>query len=813
MADWKKFEDWFAGRDWMIFPFQQQAWEAFEKGKSGVVNAPTGSGKTYSLMVPVLQDIEKQQLPAPAPLGLHTIWISPIRALTKEIKKAGERMIHGLDLNVDIAIRSGDTSGTERQKIKKNPPNILITTPESLHLLLATPGYADYFKNLHSVVVDEWHELIGSKRGVLMELALSKLKALQKGLRIWGISATIGNMDEAMEVLLGKQTAGNSWELVKAAIEKEIEIITLAPDEIERFPWAGHMGVKMLEKVIPVIHQSETTVIFTNTRNQCEVWYQNLVEKAPEFLGLMAMHHSSIDREQREWVEQALDEGRLKVVVSTSSLDLGVDFRSVETVVQVGSPKGVARFLQRAGRSGHQPGALSRIYFVPTHSLELIEAAALRSAVEDKKLEQRVPYIRSFDVLAQYLVTLAVSNGFVADEIYEEVKATYSFQSMTPEEWNWVLAFITTGGPALTAYDDFKRVGIYRGRYHIVNKNLATRHRLSIGAIVSDASLTVKYISGGRIGQVEERFISNLKPGDVFWFAGRSLELVQVRNMEVRVKKSKSKTGKVPAWAGGRLPLSSQLGDELRKKIAQISYGEVVSDEIEKVTPLTDLQVERSYLPNEEQFLLEYFKSREGYHLLFYPFEGRYVHEGMSALFAWRIAQLQPISFSIAFNDYGFELLSDIEIPVEKALEGGLLSTKNLREHISQSINDVEMARRRFRDIASISGLVFKGYPGREKKDRHLQSSSQLFFEAFSNYEPNNLLLQQAFEEVMTFQLETERLYRALNRISKQHLLLSKPGKATPLAFPIMVDRLREKLTSEKLEDRIEKMKLRLIKD
>lgn len=813
MADWKKFEDWFAGCDWMIFPFQQQAWEAFEKGKSGVVNAPTGSGKTYSLMVPVLQDIEKQQSAATAPLGLHTIWISPIRALTKEIKKAGERMIHGLDLNVDIAIRSGDTSGTERQKIKKNPPNILITTPESLHLLLATPGYANYFKNLHSVVVDEWHELIGSKRGVLMELALSRLKALQKGLRIWGISATIGNMDEAMEVLLGKQTAGNSWELVKAAIEKEIEIITLAPDEIERFPWAGHMGVKMLEKVIPVIHRSETTVIFTNTRNQCEVWYQDLVEKAPEFLGLMAMHHSSIDREQREWVEQALDEGRLKVVVSTSSLDLGVDFRSVETVVQVGSPKGVARFLQRAGRSGHQPGALSRIYFVPTHSLELIEAAALRSAVEDKKLEQRVPYIRSFDVLAQYLVTLAVSNGFVADEIYEEVKATYSFQSMTPEEWNWVLAFITTGGPALTAYDDFKRVGIYRGRYHIVNKNLATRHRLSIGAIVSDASLTVKYISGGRIGQVEERFISNLKPGDVFWFGGRSLELVQVRNMEVRVKKSKSKTGKVPAWAGGRLPLSSQLGDELRKKIAQISYGEVVSDEIEKVMPLTDLQVERSYLPNEEQFLLEYFKSREGYHLLFYPFEGRYVHEGMSALFAWRIAQLQPISFSIAFNDYGFELLSDIEIPVEKALEGGLLSTKNLREHISQSINDVEMARRRFRDIASISGLVFKGYPGREKKDRHLQSSSQLFFEAFSNYEPNNLLLQQAFEEVMTFQLETERLYRALNRISKQQLLLSKPGKATPLAFPIMVDRLREKLTSEKLEDRIEKMKLRLIKD
>jgi ATP-dependent Lhr-like helicase len=813
MADWNMALDWFSNRKWTVFPFQREAWEAYENGLSGIVNAPTGSGKTYSLLVPSILDIHQKKSNSNEDLGLHTIWISPIRALTKEIQKAGDRFRSGLELDCDIAVRSGDTSSSERQKIKKNPPNILITTPESLHLLLATPGYADYFKNLHSVVVDEWHELIGSKRGVLMELALSRLKSLRKGLRIWGISATIGNMEESMEVLLGRQSDENKWKLIKADIDKKIEIISLMPDEVEKFPWAGHMGIKMLEKVIPIIHQSTTTVIFTNTRNQCEVWYQKLMDEAPEFLGIMAMHHSSIDREQREWVEQALDDGRLKVVISTSSLDLGVDFRSVETVIQVGSPKGVARFLQRAGRSGHQPGAISRIYFVPTHSLELIEASALRTAVEENKLEQRIPYIRSFDVLSQYLVTLAVSNGFVPAEIFEEVKQTYCFQSMSPEEWNWILSFITTGGPALTAYDEFKRVDWYKGRLHIVNRNLATRHRLSIGAIVSDATMTVKYMSGGRVGTVEERFISNLKPGDVFWFAGRSLELVQVRNMEVRVRKSKSKTGKVPAWAGGRVPLSSQLGDELRHKIAEISEGLVGSEEIEKILSLTELQIERSHLPNENEFLMEYFQSREGFHLLFYPFEGRYVHEGMSALFAWRIARLKPISFSIAFNDYGFELLSDVEIPIQEALEKGLLSSENLHEDIGKSINSVEMARRRFRDIASISGLIFKGYPGRVKKDKHLQSSSQLFFDAFSNYEPDNLLLQQAYEEVMTFQLESERLYTALNRISSQKQLLSKPDRATPLAFPIMVDRLREKLTSEKLEDRIEKMKLRLIKD
>jgi ATP-dependent Lhr-like helicase len=808
----KKGEEWFEKKGWEPFPFQQQAWQAYLAGRHGLVNAPTGSGKTYSLIIPILLEFIRNH-PQEADKtnnGLQAVWITPIRALAKEIQGAAQRAVDGLGLNWRVAIRSGDTKTSERNKQKKSPPEILITTPESLHLLLASKGYPRFFKNLKTVVADEWHELMGSKRGVQMELALSRLKGMLPALKVWGISATIGNMDEALEVLMGPHT--QEFTVVRSDIQKSIEVVSVLPDEIDRFPWAGHYGTKLVEKVVPIIEQSRSTLIFTNTRAQCEIWYQNLLDVAPELAGAIAMHHGSISRELRDWVEDALHEEILKAVVCTSSLDLGVDFRPVETIIQIGSPKGVARFIQRAGRSGHQPGALSRIYFVPTHSLELMESAALRKAVNMGQLESRIPYIRSFDVLLQYLVTLAVSEGFRPKEIFQEVKATYSFSSITEDDWAWMLDFITTGGESLHAYDEHKKVVVEDGVYKVDSRRVAMRHRLSMGTIVGDANLQVKYLKGGRIGTIEEWFIAQLKPGDVFWFAGRSLELIRIKDMTVQVKRSKRKTGKVPSWQGGKMPLSSQLGAFLREKMHEVAQEQYEDIELQTLRPLIETQQERSHVPRENELLIEYFKSREGYHLVVYPFEGRYVHEGMGSLLAYRISQLQPISFSIAMNDYGFELLSDIEIPIEEALEAGLFSTQNLSADIQASINAAELAKRRFRDIAGIGGLVFKGYPGKPKKDRHLQSSSQLFFQVFSDYEPNNLLLNQAFDEVMTFQLEEARLREALDRISRQHICLMRPHRATPFAFPIIVDRLRERLTSEKLEDRIKKMKLQLVK-
>ncbi len=797
--------DWFYRLSWTAFPYQLEAWSAHVEGYSGMINAPTGSGKTYSLMIPIL--LEAARTKKKKDDGPSAIWITPIRALGKEIELSANRAVEGLGLKIKIGVRSGDTSAKERARQKESPPDFLITTPESLHLLLAQKNYAAYFGRLKTIVIDEWHELLGSKRGVQVELALSRLKTLSPSLRIWGISATIGNMDQSLDVLLGNYDKART-RVIRSSIRKEVEVISIYPDQLDRMPWAGHVGIRLLDKVIPLVEQSQSTLIFTNTRSFAEIWYHKMLDQAPGLAGLMAMHHGSISQKIRNWVEEQLHAGKLKAVVCTSSLDLGVDFRPVETIIQVGSPKGVARFLQRAGRSGHRPGAVSRIYFLPTNTLDLIEGAAIREAIARNVVEDRIPYVRSFDVLIQYLVTLAVSDGFRPQEILPEVRGTFSFSTITDNEWFWVLNFITTGGAALTAYDEHRKVTVEDGVYRVANHRIALRHRLSIGTIVGDTSMFVRYVSGKYLGTIEESFISRLKPGDVFWFAGKNLELVRIKEMEVQVRKSNRKSGNVPSWQGGRMPLSSQMSEMIRFKIDEFARHKEHDKELQFLRPLLELQRTLSHLPRRDEFLVEYLQSDEGYHVMMYPFEGRFVHEGLAALVAYRISQITPITFSIAMNDYGFELLSDQEIPIHEAIETNLLGPEDLLKDIQASVNSTEMARRKFRDIAAIAGLVFKGYPGHPIKDKHLQSSSQLFFEVFHEYDSQNLLLLQAFEEVMEFQLEEVRMRGALERIAKQKIIIKEPPRPTPFGFPIMVDRMREKLTSEKLSDRIRKMLL-----
>jgi len=812
----------FTSRGFDPFPFQENTWRAYLAGKSGLVNAPTGSGKTYSLIIPLMLEALAPQVLAKAlpskkekkQSGLRAIWISPIRALTKEIASAAEQAALGLGLDWEIGIRTGDTSSSDRARMKRRPPQILITTPESLHLMLASKGHPQLFSQLRAVVVDEWHELMGTKRGVQMELALSRLRGMVADLHVWGISATIGNLETALDVLLARTVAPEQKVLIRADVKKYTGMETILPEEIEKFPWAGHYGMSMLREVIPVIHSSGSTIIFTNTRSQCEIWYQKLLDTDSDLAGQIAMHHGSISRELRDWVEDAIHTERLKAVVATSSLDLGVDFRPVETIVQIGSPKGVARFLQRAGRSGHRPGAESKIYFVPTHSLELIEASALRQAIDEQIIEAIEPMILSWDVLVQYLVTLAVGGGFRPDRVLEEIKSTLCYRDIKESQWQWCLDFITTGGESLSAYDEYKKVSIDEtGLYIVTERRIATQHRMNMGTIVGANAITVKYQRGMRLGTVEEWFASQLKPGDVFWFGGRPLEAVRITASELQVKKSSKKPTRIPSWQGGRMSLSSRLSDLFRHKIEQLRTGDIVDAELAKVKPLTDMQVERSALPSPHQFLIEYFEDKEGWHLLMYPFDGRTVHEGMATLMAFRLGQYQPVTFTIAMNDYGFELLSDIRVDLETAIGDGLFETANLREDISDALNSSEMGRRAFRQIAGVAGLVFSGYPGQRKRDRQLQSSSQLFYDVFQQYEPDNLLFRQAQEELMHFQLQEERLKSTLQRIQLQEVLIINPQRATPFAFPIMVDRLRGKFSNESLEDRVARMKLALVAD
>ncbi len=811
------------------FRFQEETWQHIINNKSGLVNAPTGCGKTFSVFLgSLIQFINNHPdfYKTKKNNGLQLLWITPLRALAKDIGRAMEDVISELNIQWQVGIRNGDTEISERQKQTRSMPEVLIITPESLMLLLAQKNYPNFFKSLRIIAVDEWHELLGSKRGVQVELAISRLLAisqqstvnsqqlLNSKLSIWGISATIGNLEEAKDVLLAsiltKQKA--KAEIVKAKMDKRIEVFSIIPDEIEKYPWAGHLGIKLAEKIVPIIEQSNTTLVFINTRSMSELWYQTLLNIAPQFAGAIALHHGSIERELRTWVEEALHAQKLKAVVCTASLDLGVDFRPVDTVIQVGSPKGVSRFLQRAGRSGHKPGDISKVYFLPTHALELVEAAGLKNAINENVIESRQPMLLCFDVLMQYLCTLAIGEGFKEQQIYEEIKNTYCYADITHDEWKELLQQITGGGKALENYDEYKKVEVdEKGLFRIKNRRIAMRHRMQIGTIVSDAMMKIKMMSSGYIGMIEEWFLSRLEPGDAFTFAGKNLELVMIKEMTAYVRNSAKKKSIIPSWMGGRMSLTANLGMILRRTFNKALKDD--SPELMALQPLFILQQQLSHIPQSDELLIEQIEAKDGFHLIVYPFEGRQIHEAMSSILAYRISRITPITFSIAMNDYGFELLSDQPIPVDDTNVRELFTTEDLITDIQRSVNSVEMAARKFRDIAVIGGLIFTGYPGEPKKAKHLQASASLLFKVFSEYDPNNILLRQAYHEVFEQQMEEVRLRTALERISNNDIILKFPVRLTPLSFPIIVDSLsRYNLSSEKFEDRVRKMQKQLEK-
>lgn len=793
--------NWLALDNRAPFDFQFKTWQAYSKGHSGMVIAPTGFGKTYAVFLAVLIDFMNR--PEKSKQGLKLIWITPIRSLAKDLSRAMKEAIDDIGLDWTVEVRNGDTDPKQKAKQTKQMPDILIVTPESLHLLMAQKSKDQFFKNLQCVAVDEWHELLGNKRGVMVELALAYLNFIKDDLRIWGVTATIGNIDQAMDVLLPYKTKRTK---VTSKEKKIIEIIPVYPDEVEVLPWAGHLGSKLVDKVIPLILESKSTLIFTNTRNQSEMWYQLLLNAYPDFAGQLALHHGSIDFSLRQWIEEALSEGQLKAVVCTSSLDLGVDFKPVDTVIQIGSSKGIARFLQRAGRSGHSPYEVSKIYFVPTHTLELIEVAALKEAYKNKVIENREPMVMTIDVLVQFLVTLALGGGFKPEAITPIIQQTHAFHFLTADDWQWCLAFITKGGKLGENYEEFHRVTVNEeGLYVVNNRSIGMLHRLNIGAIVSDAMLRVKFLSGGYIGMVEEYFVTKLKAGDKFILAGRVLEYIRMKELTVYVKNSSGRAI-TPSWLGGRLPLSSHLAHFLREKLALNTEAKKSEKELRFLFPLFDKQIEHSHIPKEDEFLIENIHTREGYHLFMYPFEGRLVHEVMATLIAYRISLLYPISFTIAMNDYGFELFSDKEIPLTETQLRIILKRENLMNDVANSINAAEMALHKFRDIAVISGLVIQTFPGAQRNNKSLQASSSIIFKVLEEHEPDHLLVRQAYAEVFNQQLEEVRLQEAFTRIEKSKFVYIFTNQYTPLSFPIKVDSLRQSLSSEDLATRIERM-------
>ena len=786
----------FEARGWPVFDFQRQAWSAYAAGESGLIHAPTGSGKTLAAWGGPLDECLGE-----APTSLNYLWITPLRALANDTTEQLNRPLAALGLDWRVATRTGDTSASERRQISKAPPPALVTTPESLSLMLSYADSSQRLGRLRGVVVDEWHELLGSKRGVLLELALARLRAINPRLRIWGLSATLGNVDEALTVLLGPHQRGH---LIAGHVPREITVDTLLPPSIERFPWAGRTGLPQLPGVLRHLEAAESTLLFTNTRSQAELWFQAIQAVVP-WPDRVLLHHGSIDRKARRETEERLRRGELKCVVATSSLDLGVDFSPVDQVLQIGSPKGIARLIQRAGRSGHQPGQTSRLVCVPTHALEILEVAAARRRIEERRVEARRPLAGSLDVAAQHLVTRALGGGFTEAEALTELRDTHAFKDLSDLEWRWLKEFITRGGPALKAYPGFQKVDEEDGVFRVRNRRIASLHRMSVGTITADGHLQVRFMKGRSLGQTEERFITRLKPGERFIFAGRLLTLTKVRDMTAYVKAASGSKAAVPRWGGGRLPLSTLLADAVLEMMDEASRDRL-DPALKPIAELLELQKSRSGLPAPDRLLIEQIESREGHHVYLFPFAGRLAHEGLAALLAWRLTRHAPQSYSMTVNDYGIELVGDDAVELDEGQWRELLSPERLESDLLQALNAAEMARHRFRDIARIAGLVFQGYPGRGKQTRQIQASSGLMFDMLSEHDPDNLLLRLARREVLESEMELSRIRAALDRARNQTLVIRKPGRLTPLAFPLWADRLRSRVSSEDFARRVERM-------
>lgn len=796
---------WFAARGWTPFAFQREVWAAYSAGDSGLVHAATGTGKTLAAWLGPIIESHAARAAEPPAHGLRVLWITPLRALAADTEDALRATLADLAPTWMVERRTSDTSASARSRQRRQVATALVTTPESASVMLSYSEAATTFGDVDLIVVDEWHELFGTKRGVQTELLLAYLRHLRPAVRIWGLSATLGNLDAAARALGG---IGRPMRIIRGVEPKPLRVDALIPRTVERFPWAGHTGTGMLPQLLDALDGVRTAIVFTNTRSQCESWYHAILDARPDWAGTIALHHGSLDRAKREWVEDALRDARVRCVVATSTLDLGVDFAPVERVFQIGSPKSIGRLMQRAGRSGHQPGAESRVTCVPTQALELLEVAAARDGISHTHIEARPDAGRPLDVLVQHLVTLAAGTGFDPAETRPEVMSAAAYADLTGAEWQWALDFITHGGAALGAYPEYGRVVPRDGRLVVADKALARRHRMTIGTIVSDAEIQVQYLRGETLGSVEEAFIARLKPGDHFTFAGRTLSLVRVRDLRAWVRLATGRRAALPRWQGSRLPLSDELGAALRGRLDEAGRGIYRGPEMEAVRPVLEVQRRWSHIPGVSELLVERVRTREGYHCFIYPFEGRLVHEGLAALLAFRLSRTTPATVTMASNEYGFELLTPTDAPWEEALGGDLLSNTGLLDDLLGALNAAEMARRQFREIARIAGLVFPGLPRSGKTVRQLQASSGLFFDVLERYDPSSLLLTQARREVLERQLDSSRLARALGRLSEATLVVTRPKRTPPLAFPLLVDRTRSRVSSETVADRIHRMQL-----
>lgn len=757
-------------------------------------------GKTYAALLGFLPELDSNID------DLQLLYVTPLKALTRDIEKSISLAMHELAPKLRLETRTGDSKSSVRQRQKKRLPHILVTTPESLALLLSYEDATSRFARLTGVIVDEWHDLLGSKRGSLLELNLAQLRSICPKLRIWGLSATLANPEQAARALCGPKTTPK---IIRSSLQRHLRFQTLLPPPGTNLPWAGHLGLSLAPHLASALSPAHPTLIFTNTRSQAERWYDALSLLMPEWEGILALHHGSLAPKAREQIEAGLKNGNIRIVVCTASLDLGVDYAGIERVVQIGSPKQLARLLQRAGRAAHRPEAAGELCFVPTYALELLEALALRQALVEARIEPRLPLHQPLDVLIQFIVSRALAGGVSLAQLQDELADTESFRGISADELDWALRFVTDGAGTLSAYPQYCKVSHTDGLYRVKDRMVAIRHRQNIGTITADASLAVKLGRSRSLGTIEESFIAKLRPGETFLFGGQWLELVALRDMSAYVKLSKrKKTGTIPVWNGGSLPWSQELSASIRTVLAQFAASRTFTDcpETSVLEPILATQARLSAIPAKDELLIEYSRSRDGQHIFIYPFAGKALHEGIAAILALRLSRLHPGTYAFAANDYGCELLLGHDFPDIALAWSKLLDPEAIDDDIEEALHLGELAKRQFRSIARVAGLVLQNIPGSSKATRQLQISSGILYDVFAQFDPANKLLQQAKSEALAALMEGGKLAELCRELQARHIRVVKTQLFTPFAFPLYLERVSARVSNEDMGKRIAKM-------
>ena len=790
MSDILKIEpidNWLKKNNWAIYNHQIETLKLSENGYDVLLVAPTGGGKTLAGFLPSLNDLINNK---PKKNYLHTLYISPLKALTIDVHRNLTSPIEDQGLDIRVETRTGDTSAYKKNRQKVLPPDMLMTTPESLALLLSNKESKDYFKNLKYLVIDEIHTLVNTKRGDLLSLNLSRISSISPDCKRIGLSATVKNKNAVLKFLTSKKKA-KTLNVEETSVPK-IDIL----ETNNRVPWSGHMASYAIRDIYQKIKKSSLTIVFVNTRAQAELVFNKLWQENDNNLRI-AIHHGSLEKEIRRKVESLMSLGKIDCVVATSSLDLGIDWGDVDLVVQIGSPKGISRFLQRIGRSNHRFDEPSNALLVPSNRFEYLECLSAINSIKNKLLDETKEKKGSLDVLAQHILGVACSEPFQVDELYNQVINAWPYRNLTKIKFFEVLEFVKNGGYSLKHYEQYSKIGVNKDKFYAIkNKSIRNRYRLNVGTIVESYMLKVK-LGNRTLGQVEEWFIEGLNEGDTFLFSGRVLEYQSISNNNVIVKSTSHTQPKIPSYAGGRLPLSTELSIEVRKLLSKKQFWKNFPNQINE---WLKLQSKFSNLPSLNGLLVETFprlmRGKKRFFLICYTFEGRNANQTLGFLMSKKMQRIgyKPISF--VATDYALAIWSINEVTDVNIILNDDLMLDDLYEWLEET----PLLKKNFRDAAIISGLIERSIPGQKKTGKQVLFNSDLIFNVLKKHEPKHLLLEVAREDSYRGLIDLDRLSEFLKRIEK-NIAHEKLDRISPLAVPLILEINRQTIDKSEMEE------------